>query len=85
MVVVSLHEQEDLPVAPEEPAVGDPLHGEDVVARPPQPTEPESHIYQKWWFWTGVAVVGVAGGIGIYEGTKSNPPDTTFGLLVFGK
>jgi tetratricopeptide (TPR) repeat protein len=35
-------------------------------------TEPP--VYQKWWFWTGVAVVGVVGGVGIYAATRSEPP-----------
>jgi tetratricopeptide (TPR) repeat protein len=51
-----------------------------------QPVTTESPVYKKWWFWTGVAVVGVAGGVGIYTATRSGgPPDTDLGLLVFGK
>jgi tetratricopeptide (TPR) repeat protein len=44
-------------------------------------------VYKKWWFWTGVAVVGVAGGVGIYAATAADgPPDTTLGRnIVFGK
>ena len=37
-----------------------------------RPVESGTPIYKKWWFWTGIAVVGVAGGFGIYEATKSN-------------
>ncbi len=51
-----------------------------------KPVKEEPPIYSKWWFWTGVAIVGVAGGIGIYEGTKSSgPPSSTLGNIVFGK
>lgn len=43
-------------------------------------------IYKKWWFWTGVAVVGVAGGVGIYAATRPDgPPSTDLGRIVFGK
>jgi hypothetical protein len=58
---------------------------------PPQPTplppQPHAHppFYKTWWFWTGVAVVGVAGGVGIYEAAKSSPPDTDLGNINFGK
>jgi tetratricopeptide (TPR) repeat protein len=53
---------------------------------PPLPPHHETPIYGKWWFWTGFAVVGAAGGIGIYEVTKHNsPPPTTLGTIVFGK
>jgi len=56
--------------------------GQKFVKQAPPP-EPKP-IYKKWWFWTGVAVVGVAGGVGIYEGTKtSGPPATTLGPIVF--
>jgi tetratricopeptide (TPR) repeat protein len=47
---------------------------------------PDQPVYKKWWFWTGIAVVGVAGGVGIYEVTKSNgPPASSLGNIVFGK
>jgi tetratricopeptide (TPR) repeat protein len=48
---------------------------------------PGSPFYKKWWFWTGVAVVGVAGGVGYYATTSGGgPPDTTLGRnIVFGK
>ena len=55
---------------------------QEQQAHPPPPHEP---FYTKWWFWTGVAVIGVAGGVGIYEGTKSSPPSTDLGNIVFGK
>ena len=51
---------------------------------PPKPSEGKP-IYKQWWFWTGVAVVGVAGGAGIYAGTRGGPPDTDLGGIVFGK
>jgi tetratricopeptide (TPR) repeat protein len=36
--------------------------------------ETEPPVYKKWWFWTGIAVVGVVGGVGIYSATRSDPP-----------
>ncbi|MDB4957138.1 MAG: hypothetical protein JWO36_4707, partial [Myxococcales bacterium] len=45
----------------------------------------DAPIYKKWWFWTGIAVVGVAGGAGIYAGTRGGPPNTELGNIVFGK
>ena len=62
--------------------------GAKLVKRPPAPPPPPAEhtpIYKQWWFWTGVAVVGVAGGVGIYEGTRSGPPMTDLGNIVFGK
>jgi len=59
-----------------------------LVKKPPPPPPPatETPIYNKWWFWTGIAVVGVAGGVGIYAATKSDgPPATTLGNIVIGK
>ncbi len=37
------------------------------------PVETGAPVYKKWWFWTGVAVVGVVGGVGIYAATRSEP------------
>ncbi len=48
-----------------------------------EPEATASPVYKKWWFWTGLAVVGVAGGVGIYAATRSDstaPPMTTLGL-----
>ena len=65
--------------------------GQRLVSKTPEPppttTRTESTpIYKKWWFWTGVAVVGGAGGFGVYEATKGGAPDTTLGRnIVFGK
>jgi tetratricopeptide (TPR) repeat protein len=53
---------------------------------PPPPPHEGSPIYKKWWFWTGIAVVGVAGGVGIYAATRPDgAPDTTLGNIVFTK
>lgn len=56
---------------------------------PPPPPPPHAEgkpIYTKWWFWTGIAVVGAAGGVGIYAATRSDgAPDTTLGNIVFTK
>jgi len=58
-----------------------------VVVVRPQPSD--APIYKQWWFWTGVVVVGVAGGVGIFEATKgggNSPPATSLGVnIVFGK
>jgi tetratricopeptide (TPR) repeat protein len=49
-------------------------------------TEPGSPVYKKWWFWTGIAVVGVAGGVGIYAATRTDgPPATDLGNVDFDK
>jgi tetratricopeptide (TPR) repeat protein len=51
---------------------------------PPETTD--KPIYKKWWFWTGLAVVGAAGGVGIYAATRPDgPPSTDLGRIVFGK
>ncbi|HET7505008.1 MAG TPA: tetratricopeptide repeat protein [Kofleriaceae bacterium] len=43
-------------------------------------------LYTRWWFWTGIAVVGVAGGVVVYDVTRpGGPPSTTLGNIVFGK
>jgi tetratricopeptide (TPR) repeat protein len=60
--------------------------GQKLIQKPPPPPPPAEHadttpIYKKWWFWTGVAVVGVAGGVGIYEVTKSGAPATDLGNI----
>jgi hypothetical protein len=36
----------------------------------PQPREEETPVYKKWWFWTGIGVVAVAAGVGVYFATK---------------
>ena len=64
--------------------------GDDRPDRPDRPERPPSGgspFYKKWWFWTGVAVVGVAGGVGYYASTSGGgPPDTSLGRnIVFGK
>lgn len=44
-------------------------------------------VYKKWWFWTGIAAVSVAGGVGIYYATKSSdgPPNTDLGHIDYPK
>jgi tetratricopeptide (TPR) repeat protein len=42
-----------------------------LAATPPAPAE-TTPIYQRWWFWTGVAAVAVGAGIGIYAATASH-------------
>jgi tetratricopeptide (TPR) repeat protein len=57
---------------------------EEEETRPTETAE-GAPVYKKWWFWTGVAVVGVAGGVGIYLATKSDggAPDTSWGNVPF--
>ena len=54
---------------------------------PVRETSEGAPVYKKWWFWTGVAVVGAAGGIGIYYATKSNggAPSTDLGNIDYPK
>ena len=52
----------------------------------PGDREPDRPVYKQWWFWTGIAVLGVAGGVVTYEVTRSpGPPSTSLGNIVFGK
>ena len=53
----------------------------------PRESSDGSPVYKKWWFWTGIAVVGVAGGVGIYYATKSDggPPSTDLGHIDYPK
>ena len=53
----------------------------------PRENRDGSPVYTKWWFWTGVAVVGAAGGVGIYYATKSSggPPGTDLGHIDYPK
>ena len=62
--------------------------GRRDVAPPPAPEHAPDHpVYTRWWFWTGLAVIGAAGGVGIYEATHKSggPPNTDLGNIVFGK
>jgi tetratricopeptide (TPR) repeat protein len=51
----------------------------------PVAPEPDGPVYRRWWFWTGIALVGAAGGIGIYSAARSSPPTTDLGNVVIGK
>jgi tetratricopeptide (TPR) repeat protein len=42
-------------------------------------------VYKQWWFWTGVAVVGIAGAGATYQLTRSQVPATGLGNIVFGR
>ncbi len=66
---------------PEQP----PPQQQAPTPKPPPAPPPRVAIYKTWWFWTGVAVVSVAGSVGIYEATKSSPPGTDLGNINFGK
>jgi tetratricopeptide (TPR) repeat protein len=43
---------------------------------------PDRPVYKKWWFWTGIAVLGATGFV-TYEVTRR--PSTSLGNIVFGK
>jgi len=44
---------------------------EETITQPPPPPEERSPFYKKWWFWTAVGAVVVAGvGAGIYAGSR---------------
>ena len=61
-------------------------HAEPEEPEPSEGRAPDRPVYKQWWFWTGIAVVGIAGGVGIYEVTRSSgPPSTSLGNIVFGK
>jgi tetratricopeptide (TPR) repeat protein len=49
----------------------------------PGPETGSSPVYKKWWFWTGIAVVGVGAGVGAYLATRSSAPDTDLGNIQF--
>lgn len=61
------------------------------IGKKPPPTGPIENptgkpIYKKWWFWTGIAIVSVGAGVGIYAATSSDGlPSTTLGHSVFPK
>jgi tetratricopeptide (TPR) repeat protein len=63
------------------------LRSEKDRDRDRPPPEAGHPFYTRWWFWTGVVVVGAAGGVGIYAATSGGgAPDTTLGRnIVFGK
>jgi tetratricopeptide (TPR) repeat protein len=54
---------------------------------PPIERRDGAPVYKKWWFWTGVAAVAAAGGVGIYFATKSDggPPSTDLGHIDYPK
>ena len=52
---------------------------------PPAEHPPDRPIYARWWFWTGIAVIAVAGGVTAYELSSGGPPSTSLGNIVFGK
>jgi tetratricopeptide (TPR) repeat protein len=56
---------------------------DDDEEEEPTETPDGAPVYRKWWFWTGVAVVGVAAGAGLYFATKSSggPPGTDLGHI----
>ena len=55
--------------------------------RDPKPAPPseDAPIYKRWWFWTGVVVIGAGAGVGVYELRRPSAPSTSLGNIVFGK
>ncbi|MGE3548240.1 MAG: tol-pal system YbgF family protein, partial [Kofleriaceae bacterium] len=52
---------------------------------PPDPIRTDdAPFYKKWWFWTGVVVVGAAGTYGTYW-LLNRPPGTDLGNISFAK
>ena len=49
---------------------------------PPRPGRP---FYQKWWFWTGVAVVGASATVLVMRSGEAGPPSSSLGNLDFPK
>ena len=70
---------------PEPPPPKDEPEDKDKDKDKPRPVAQSHPIYTKWWFWTGIGVVAVAGGVGTYELTRSSPPSTSLGNISFGK
>ncbi len=64
---------------------GQRLVGKKEEPPPPPPHTESTPIYKKWWFWTGIAVVGAGTGVGVYEATKGGAPGTTLGNITFTK
>jgi tetratricopeptide (TPR) repeat protein len=56
-----------------------------TVVAPPPPT-PSKPVYKRWWLWTTLAVVVLAG-VGVALGLTLAPqgPDSDFGKFYFGK
>jgi tetratricopeptide (TPR) repeat protein len=44
----------------------------------PVETTDGSPVYKTWWFWTGVAVVGAAAGVGIYLYSRNSGPNADY-------
>lgn len=57
------------------------------LTRKPRRRAASPPVYKTWWFWTGLGVVAVASGAGIYAASSGGggPPTTDLGNLVFGK
>lgn len=61
------------------------LGGSAPPTRAPAKTE-SGAFYTRWWFWTGIVVVGAGAGVGIYATTRPDgPPSTTLGNIGYGK
>lgn len=57
-----------------------------LIPKPPEPKPivTATPIYKKWWFWTGIAVVAIGGGVGGYLLLKDDAPglpDTSLGNI----
>jgi tetratricopeptide (TPR) repeat protein len=63
---------------------------EDLALIAPDPSpivapRTKKPIYKKWWFWGGIAVLGVGAGTAIVLSSRSGPPDTDLGNIDFGR
>jgi len=61
--------------------------GIEPVPRPtPKPQAQSQPVYKKWWFWTGIAVVGAASAAAIVgTSSSSNLPSSDLGNLDFSR
>jgi hypothetical protein len=83
-------ERQDAEQSPAEPRPVNKVPPAAVVAPVPiapvaPPPREETPVYKRWWFWTiigGVALAGAGVGVGVYFGTRSaTVPSGSFGTL----
>jgi len=72
--------EKPLPTAPPpvEPAPVSPAV--DLTSAPADQPAPSRPIYKKWWFWTAIGVVAVAGVV-VAVAARDKPPSTSLGLF----